>query len=129
MAPNWIRTENVSQNSLRAGSLPRNWFTSKRWPVDDTGRNSVSPSTMPSTMALKKSNDIRRLRADREGHGAWTGQPQVGDVRLFDLKFLTEFAAGGVGTSNRRHQSPRDRLDSVIPRHVDPVPSSVLPTF
>jgi hypothetical protein len=34
-------------------------------------------------MALKKSNDIRRLRADREGHGAWTGQPQVGDVRLF----------------------------------------------
>src|SRR5215467_15613499 len=24
-------------------------------------------------------------------------------VPLFDLKFLTEFAAGGVGTSNRRH--------------------------
>jgi hypothetical protein len=24
-------------------------------------------------------------------------------VPLFDLKFLTDFAAGGVGTSNRRH--------------------------
>jgi len=24
-------------------------------------------------------------------------------VPLFDLKFLTEFAAGGAGTSNRRH--------------------------
>src|SRR4249920_1311768 len=83
MAPNWSRTENVSQNSLRAGSLPRNWLTSRRWPVDDTGRNSVSPSTMPSTIALKKSNDIRRLRADREAHGAGTGQPQGGDVRLF----------------------------------------------
>src|SRR5258706_16251929 len=85
MAPNWIRTENVSQNSLRAGSLPRNWFTSKRWPVDDTGRNSVSPSTMPSTMALKKSNDIRRLRADREGKVTAPGQAsrRWGDVRLF----------------------------------------------
>jgi len=26
---------------------------------------------------------------------------------LFDLKFLPEFAAGGVGTSNRRHQRRR----------------------
>src|SRR6266567_4506107 len=26
-------------------------------------------------------------------------------VPLFDLKFLTEFAAGGVGTSNRRHSN------------------------
>src|ERR1043165_8661757 len=83
MAPNWIRTENVSQNSLRAGSEPRSWFTSKRWPVDDPGRKSVRPSTMPSTMALKKSNDIRGLRTDRESHGAWTGQPQGGDRRLF----------------------------------------------
>src|SRR3954453_13106217 len=82
-APNWIRTENVSQNSLRAASFHRNWFTSRKGPVDDTGRNSVRPSTMPSTTALKKSNDIRRLRADRESHGAWTGQPQGGDRRLF----------------------------------------------
>jgi hypothetical protein len=27
-------------------------------------------------------------------------------VPLFDLKFLIEIAAGGAGTSNRRHQSP-----------------------
>jgi hypothetical protein len=26
-------------------------------------------------------------------------------VRLFDLKFLIELAAGGAGTSNRRHQA------------------------
>ena len=26
-------------------------------------------------------------------------------VPLFDLKFLTEFAAGAVGTSNRRHEA------------------------
>src|SRR5215510_14115146 len=83
MAPNWIRTANVSQNSLRAKSLPRNRFTSKRWPVDDTGRNSVSPSTMPSTMALKKSNNIKGLRADR-GKSQRLDRPAAGwDVRLF----------------------------------------------
>jgi hypothetical protein len=27
-------------------------------------------------------------------------------VPLFDLKFLIEFAAGGAGTSNRRHWLP-----------------------
>src|SRR5262245_57603449 len=32
-------------------------------------------------------------------------------VLLFDLKFLTEFPAGGVGTSNRRHLDHLDHID------------------
>src|SRR4051812_16226260 len=31
-------------------------------------------------------------------------------VPLFDLKFLDEFAAGGAGTSNRRHQTREERI-------------------
>ena len=40
MAPSWIRTSKV----LPVDSKPRKWPTSSRWPVDETGRNSVSPS-------------------------------------------------------------------------------------
>jgi hypothetical protein len=36
-------------------------------------------------------------------------------VPLFDLKFLFEFAAGGVGTSNRRHYGSRDRDAAILP--------------
>jgi hypothetical protein len=32
-------------------------------------------------------------------------------VPLFDLKFLHEFAAGAVGTSNRRHEPPTEVID------------------
>jgi hypothetical protein len=31
-------------------------------------------------------------------------------VPLFDLKLLHEFAAGGAGTSNRRHESGKERI-------------------
>jgi hypothetical protein len=35
-------------------------------------------------------------------------------VPLFDLKFLVEFAAPAVGTSNRRHQGIRPRRHATV---------------
>jgi len=35
-------------------------------------------------------------------------------VPLIDLKFLTEFAAGGAGTSNRRHWQQERRLIAIL---------------
>src|ERR1044071_4297718 len=46
---------------------PKKCCSSKRCPVDDTGRNSVKPSTTPSTMALIRSNSMcapRKTRPD-----------------------------------------------------------------
>src|SRR6187455_165274 len=44
---------------------PKKCCSNSRCPVDDTGRNSVKPSTTPSTMALIRSNSMRPPR-----HGA-----------------------------------------------------------
>src|SRR5262249_38719972 len=40
-------------------------------------------------------------------------------VPLFDLKFLSELAAGGVGTSNRRHQLNKQWLLKGFQRAID----------
>src|SRR5262249_41557542 len=42
---------------------------------------------------------LLRRTSEAKGHS-----PIYGAGALFDLKFLDEFAAGGAGTSNRRHQ-------------------------
>ncbi len=50
MAPIWI----TAVYAVIAGSLissPRAFSTMVRWPVLETGRNSVSPSTIPRMMA------------------------------------------------------------------------------
>src|ERR1700730_13165548 len=60
MAPNWIRTAKVLPKS--SSSNPKNRCTSKRCPVEDTGRNSVKPSTTPRTNALRKSNNMPGLQ-------------------------------------------------------------------
>src|SRR2546430_15224520 len=56
MAPNWISTAKVLPKS--SSSKPKKRCTSNRWPVEDTGRNSVRPSTTPRTNALRRSNVI-----------------------------------------------------------------------
>ena len=47
MAPSWISTSKVRP----ALSKPRKCAASSRWPVELTGRYSVSPSTTPNTTA------------------------------------------------------------------------------
>jgi len=54
MAPGWIATSNAFMMS-ESGSPSSDWVRI-RWPVDDTGRNSVSPSTTPMMAALINSN-------------------------------------------------------------------------
>src|SRR5579862_5158459 len=63
MAPSWIRTSNDLPKS--SSSKPRKWPTSSRCPVEDTGRNSVTPSTMPRKIALITSNVIASSAAGR----------------------------------------------------------------
>ena len=53
MAPSWIRTANDLPKA--SSPQPSKCSISSRWPVDDTGRYSVRPSTMPSTAALIRS--------------------------------------------------------------------------
>src|SRR5690606_38206224 len=47
MAPSWISTS----NTLPVESKPRKCPASRIWPVEDTGRNSVRPSSRPSSSA------------------------------------------------------------------------------
>jgi hypothetical protein len=39
---------------------PKKCSISKRCPVEETGRNSVSPSTMPRKAAFRRSNSMRK---------------------------------------------------------------------
>src|ERR1041385_9043426 len=47
-----MSTSNFFVNS---GSKVMNWLKRMRWPVEETGRNSVIPSTIPSSAALIRS--------------------------------------------------------------------------
>src|SRR5436190_19262786 len=49
IVPSWMTAVNAAPGS----SQPRNAGTIRRWAVLETGRNSVSPCTMPSTMAWR----------------------------------------------------------------------------
>src|SRR5262245_28010271 len=82
MAPNWISTAKVLPKS--SSSKPKKRCISRRCPVEDTGRNSVRPSTTPRTNALTRSNVISgsaaggetgagvfRPRAPAKGRGAF----------------------------------------------------------
>src|SRR4029077_13245643 len=57
MAPNWISTAKVLPKSSSA--KPKKRCTSSRCPVEETGTNSVRPSTMPRTIALIMSKVMR----------------------------------------------------------------------
>ena len=52
MAPIWITAVNAVTDGSSTWS-PSHFSAMVRWPVLETGRNSVSPSTIPSTIASK----------------------------------------------------------------------------
>ena len=49
MEPSWISTSKVLPGELK----PRKYPASSRWPVEDTGMNSVSPSSSPSRITCQ----------------------------------------------------------------------------
>jgi len=56
MAPSWI---NISKVFAFSPVNERRFPASMRWPVDETGRNSVTPSTMPRMQAFMISINIK----------------------------------------------------------------------
>src|SRR5512147_2016807 len=53
MAPSWMKMSNV----LAASPVsPSQWLARIRWPVDETGMNSVTPSSSPSSAALSRTS-------------------------------------------------------------------------
>jgi hypothetical protein len=63
MAPSWISTSKVLPGDLKL----RKWPASSRWPVDETGRNSVSPSIRPSRITCQV--DMRGSSGGEMGSG------------------------------------------------------------
>src|SRR5262249_526246 len=62
-APSWMKT---SKTSARFPVMPNQVVARIKCPVDDTGRNSVSPSMIPSTKAMKSTLRLGgRLRHER----------------------------------------------------------------
>jgi len=51
IAPSWMMTLKAAHFSA---SKPRSSVARIRWPVEETGRNSVTPSTMPRMIAIKR---------------------------------------------------------------------------
>jgi hypothetical protein len=51
MAPNWMATMNDLVNAFCSGGRPNNFSVMIMWPVEEIGRNSVSPSTNPIMIA------------------------------------------------------------------------------
>src|SRR5206468_180431 len=60
MAPSWMK---ISKVSAVSPLNPSRWPATMRWPVDETGRNSVRPSTIPSRIAIP----MRPMGAERTG--------------------------------------------------------------
>ena len=55
MAPSWMTTRNMFQNSSETLSFT-NSSTRIMWPVEEMGSHSVMPSTRPSRAALRRSS-------------------------------------------------------------------------
>src|SRR5882757_7735684 len=92
MAPNWISTAKVLPKSSSA--KPKKRCTSSRCPVEDTGMNSVRPSTIPRMMALMMSKVMKCSSGRDEGDGA--------SAVLFAQPPLGSNAARGVAQQNAR---------------------------
>src|SRR5258708_21299146 len=63
MARSWIRIAKLFQKLPSPRS--KNRSASSKWPVDDTGRNSVTPSTIPRITARTASDIITWVHSDR----------------------------------------------------------------
>src|SRR5690348_18149530 len=65
MAPSWIR---MAKDLPKASSpQPSTRSISSKWPVEDTGRYSVKPSTKPKTAALTRSRWVEMRPAAAKG--------------------------------------------------------------
>src|SRR5207302_2592492 len=141
--PKWTATSNATVGAFH----PRTNGTSCRWPLDETGMNSVSPWTRPRTSACSRLtvSSVPDARAVQRGR-AWAGplggkkrddrEQQVSQPRVVVVEDPDDF-----GNSHRRHtfdadvvvgderdvavtdlQLARERCFRVL-RHVDHVPA------
>src|SRR3954467_1482726 len=81
IAPTWITAVNAVTAS-ESMSLPRIFSAIVRWAVDDTGRNSVSPSTIPRMIASRmltwRSACARHPIRSRDRHLGGSHLPLIG---------------------------------------------------
>src|SRR5215471_9251993 len=133
MAPSWIKTANVLPKFSSAN--PKKWSTNSRCPVEDTGMNSVNPSTTPRMVALMRSNSMRAYSAGQQGNfrseafeaSAWPSQwgsprhAQIATRLLAVLRLFYRVAAEFFIPIGAASWSAR--------LHVDPVPARALPAF
>src|SRR6516165_6981706 len=144
MAPNWISTAKVLPKS--SSSKPKKCWTRSRWPVEDTGRNSVRPSTTPRTKALKRSNNMTgsagkegvaprstgRGRSGRRGFPASLTLEQRGRANIAQVAPGRPYPKGreqpnvtAAGVARARAPRPPQSLRP----HADIVPPPVLPAL
>ena len=64
MAPSWIRIAKLFQKP--SSPRPKKRSANNRWPVDDTGRNSVTPSIIPRSTARSVSDIIDPIHDCRQ---------------------------------------------------------------
>src|SRR5260370_42201027 len=95
IAPSWMITLNAAHFSA---SKPSSSVARIKCPVDDTGRNSVTPSTMPRMMAMIRT-------------GTSTGRRQLGGPRG-ELAAFAEAAEPFVADRGERRRLDPERLET-----------------
>src|SRR5438445_4744654 len=83
MAPSWMM---ISKAAARGPTNPSAWPARIRWPVDETGRNSVAPSTSPRMIAARMVGTASSYTTPgRERHAAPVQRGTVYTERDFDV--------------------------------------------
>src|SRR5688572_28693879 len=95
IAPNWMTIENILRNGSSAGSRrkPISALVAIRCPVDEIGRNSVSPSTAPITTALKAS--VTSIQAPAREHASGDGRGSRVRPAVIRTSGLPDFRTSG----------------------------------
>src|SRR6266536_565497 len=131
MAPSWISTAKLLPKV--SSPKPKKCWTSSRCPVEDTGTNSVSPSTMPRIVAVNTSSSMGSApRAGRKRWGTERTQspPPCGAKRGQEQCRLLAAHGFPIGISRDAPDSlPRRRRSRTRGAGTHAVPSSVLPAL
>src|SRR6187401_1393750 len=98
MAPSWME---ISVLEATSPVNPNAWPAKIRWPVEDTGRNSVSPSTMPRITA-------------RVGPHSFIGRPWSVKGAGGARRSLAYSQSAGDPSSERRKREP-----AAVPNGID----------
>src|SRR5262249_61551369 len=94
MAPSWMKISNVGELQ------PRACDATIKWPVDETGMNSVSPSTMPRMAAFRGTIIVR----SDEQAGGRSRSPRAYSRSGARDQSVEEQGSGGAGPADRhRH--------------------------